>query len=218
MHFKKNDLFSRKPAIFATLLATALFLFPFPVSAQSNSKRSEQAGFAEEGEGSLSVNVGGKQIDDPYLWLEEVSSEKALAWARERNRESLGELGRSDRFQGLQQRFLEILDSEDKIPYLWKIADHYYNFWRDAQHPCGFWRRTSLAEYRKDQPAWETVLDLDALARSEKENWVWHGATVLQPEGRRCIIALSRGGADAAVQREFDLVAKQFVRDGFSLA
>ena len=46
---------------------------------------------------------------------------------------------------------------------------------------------TTLAEYRKAEPAWETVLDLDALATAEKENWVWSGATCLGPDYRRCL-------------------------------
>jgi len=52
---------------------------------------------------------------------------------------------------------------------------------------------------------------------AEKENWVWHGADCLKPEYRRCLVQLSRGGADADVVREFDLETKAFVKDGFSL-
>ena len=62
-----------------------------------------------------------------------------------------------------------------------KIGDHFYNLWRDAANPKGLWRRTTLAEYRKQDPAWEIVLDLDALSAKEGENWVWHGASVLEP-------------------------------------
>ena len=65
----------------------------------------------------------------------------------------------------------------------------YYNFWRDAKNPRGLWRRTTLDEYRKAEPDWETVLDLDALGEAEKENWVWHGADCLQPEYERCLIS-----------------------------
>ena len=79
----------------------------------------------------------------------------------------------------------------------------------------GIWRRTFLDEYVKEKPSWETVLDLDALAEAEGENWVWKGASCLAPEYRHCMITLSRGGGDAAVEREFDTVAKTFVEDGF---
>jgi prolyl oligopeptidase len=155
--------------------------------------------------------------DDPRLWLEDVTGDRALAWVRERNAESTAELTKSEAFQSLEKRILSILDSNAKIPMVSKLGPYYYNFWKDAQHKRGLWRRTTLDEYRKAEPAWETVIDLDALAESEKTNWVWHGASSLKPGYERCLISLSRGGADADVKREFDLKTKQFIKDGFSL-
>jgi prolyl oligopeptidase len=152
--------------------------------------------------------------EDRYLWLEDVTGEKALDWARARNAESAKVLETAD-FAALEKRILDILDSDARIPYVTKLGPWYYNFWRDAKNPRGLWRRTTLAEYRKEQPAWETVIDLDALSATEKENWVWHGADCLKPEYERCLVQLSRGGADADVVREFDLEAKAFVKDGF---
>jgi prolyl oligopeptidase len=149
--------------------------------------------------------------DDPYLWLEEVQSERALAWVRERNAASRALLERHPRFEPTRARILEILDSRDKIPAVARIGDEFYNHWQDADHPRGLWRRTTLAEYRKPAPAWQTVIDLDALAAAENENWVWHGADCFGPAYRRCIVSLSRGGADASVLREFDLVTRRFV-------
>ena len=102
---------------------------------------------------------------DPYLWLEDVGGEKPLAWVRERNAECVAAIGQGEAFVAREQRLLSILDSKAKIPYISKIGGHFYNFWRDAAHPKGLWRRTTLAEYRKEEPAWETVLDLDALAK-----------------------------------------------------
>ena len=154
---------------------------------------------------------------DPALWLEDVTGEPALKWVREQNDRSSGELANSAEFKTMNDRFLAILDSRDRIPGVNRIGALYYNFWRDAQHPRGLWRRTTLAEYRKASPAWETVLDLDALGAAEHENWVWEGANVLSPSDDRCLIELSRGGADATVVREFDLTTKAFVKDGFTL-
>jgi prolyl oligopeptidase len=154
---------------------------------------------------------------DPHLWLEEVGGEKPLDWVRARNAESVAALAETDAFNRLEPRILSILDSKDRIPMVSKIGDRFYNFWRDGKNPKGLWRRTTLDEYRKADPAWETVLDLDALAAAEGENWVWHGATVLEPEDRLCLVSLSRGGADADVVREFDLAAKAFVDGGFTL-
>ena len=140
-----------------------------------------------------------------------------MAWVKERNAESTGELTRPERFRALEGRIREILDSDARIPMIQKEGRYYYNFWRDAKNPRGLWRRTTLDEYRKDKPAWEVVLDLDELARQEHENWVWHGAQALRPEYRRALVSLSRGGADAAIVREFDLEKKAFIADGYTL-
>ncbi|HJW73764.1 MAG TPA: prolyl oligopeptidase family serine peptidase [Geothrix sp.] len=156
--------------------------------------------------------------DDPYLWLEEVTGEKPLAWVKERNAESAKELEQGPAYKALEAGILKILDSEAKIPYISKAGAYFYNFWRDAKHPRGLWRRTSLAEYRKAKPAWEVVLDIDALGAAEKESWVFHGAQFLRPNHQRCLLTLSRGGSDAAVIREFDVVSKTFVKDGFQLS
>ncbi len=153
---------------------------------------------------------------DPHLWLEDVMGERALAWVRERNRETETELMARPGFAEREKAIREVLDSRDRIPMVSRIGGHFYNLWIDAANPRGLWRRTTLAEYRKPQPAWETVLDLDALGKAEGENWVWGGATCHGPAYRRCVLQLSRGGADATVAREFDLVAKAFVaaKDG----
>lgn len=154
---------------------------------------------------------------DPQRWLEDIDGAKQLDWVRERNAETVKKYADTAEFKQLDARILEVLDSNARIPFVTKIGDRYYNFWRDKEHPRGLWRRTSPAEYRKDQPAWETVIDLDALAKAENENWVWHGTECLKPDNRRCLVMLSRGGADADVVREFDPPTKQFVKGGFTL-
>ena len=62
----------------------------------------------------------------------------------------------------------------------------------------------------------ETVLDLDLLGAAEGESWVYKGATVLDDGSpgahNRCLLQLSRGGADATVCREFNLASKSFVQ------
>ncbi len=154
---------------------------------------------------------------DPWIWLENVTDEKALDWVAQRNARSTKELAETEAFKAMDARFLDILNSDARIPYVTKIGDRYYNFWRDKQHERGLWRRTTLADYRKEQVVWETVLDLDSLAKLEKESWVWHGADPLPPDYTRCLVSLSRGGADADVVREFDLASRSFVKDGFAL-
>ncbi|MBE7453899.1 MAG: S9 family peptidase [Kofleriaceae bacterium] len=158
-----------------------------------------------------------KADDDPYLWLEDVTGERALSWVRAQNAVAQAELEAEPGFAALRDRLLSIYDSKDRIPYVVARGAWLYNFWRDDANPRGLWRRTTLAEYKKAKPRWEVVLDLDALAGAEGENWVWHGASCLYPTYERCLISLSRGGADATVVREFDAVRKAFVADGFTL-
>ena len=155
--------------------------------------------------------------DDPHLWLEEVQGDKALAWVRERNAETQKLLAARSDFAPTREKLLAVLNSQDRIPAVSRRGEWFYNLWQDATNKRGLWRRTTLDEYRKASPKWETVLDLDALAAAEKENWVWAGAECLGPDYRRCLISLSRGGADAKVVREFDSVAKTFVAGGFVL-
>ncbi|MDL2339157.1 MAG: prolyl oligopeptidase family serine peptidase [Pseudomonadota bacterium] len=155
--------------------------------------------------------------DDPHAWLEDVLGERALAWVRERNAESETLLTARPEYAPIRQQLLEVLNSKDRIPSVTRRGAHFYNLWRDDSHPRGLWRRTTLAEYRQPDPAWETVLDLDTLAAAEGENWVWGGADALDTEPHRCLVSLSRGGADASVVREFDTAAKQFIVDGFTL-
>ncbi|MGD9642595.1 MAG: prolyl oligopeptidase family protein [Elusimicrobiales bacterium] len=155
---------------------------------------------------------------DPYKWLEDVGGERQLAWAKERNAETMQELGGSPAFEGLKEDLLKILDSRERIPYVSKRGGYYYNFWIDDKNPRGLWRRTTLEEYRKPEPKWEVLLDLDALGKAEGENWVWHGSQALKAGGyRHCLLSLSRGGADAEVVREFDIEKREFVKDGFNL-
>ena len=170
--------------------------------------------------GALSANASAAEPadmnNDPHLWLEDVEGEKALDWVRARNAVSEKQLAGDPGFERMRKDILDILDSDARIPYVSKRGEYYYNFWRDKQNPQGVWRRTTLAEYRKDAPQWEVLLDIDALGKAEGVNWVWGGANCLRPEYDRCLIALSRGGADATVTREFDVSDKAFVEGGFS--
>ncbi len=158
------------------------------------------------------------QVEDPYLWLEDVHGAKPLEWVEQRNAETKQAFASTPEFERTRSRILEVLDSDAKIPAVTKIGDRYYNFWKDKDHPRGLWRRTTLQQYRKDKPRWETVIDLDALAKAEDKHWVWQGAFCLRPANRRCLVALSPGGGDANVVREFDLVDRKFVKGGFELA
>jgi prolyl oligopeptidase len=155
--------------------------------------------------------------DDPFLWLEEIEGERALAWARQENGKSLGALQSDPRYKQFEARALEILQAKDRIPFVSLTKTGLYNFWQDEKSVRGVWRRTTLPSYRTANPVWETVLDVDALAAAEKANWVYQGSNCLPPEDTRCLLSLSNGGKDANVVREFDLKSKSFVEGGFNL-
>jgi prolyl oligopeptidase len=153
---------------------------------------------------------------DPYVWLEDVHGEKPLAWVKEHNAASLGPLKSDPRYQKNYDSILEVLDATDRIPMGSLSHGFVYNFWQDAANPKGLWRRTTIADYQNAQPHWDVLLDVDALAKAEKENWVFKGAEC-SPGEVRCLIRLSRGGGDAVVIREYDLKAKMLASDGFAM-
>ena len=165
---------------------------------------------------------------DPHLWLEDVTGDEAMAWVAAHNEPTLAGLD-GERFEQMRTAALEVLDTDARIPYVRRRGEHLYNFWRDAQNPRGLWRRTTLAEYategaadersREEQKTqWDVLIDVDALAAADGENWVWAGADVIEPDLTLALIGLSRGGSDATVVREFDLRTRQFVTGGFELA
>jgi prolyl oligopeptidase len=154
-------------------------------------------------------------LTDPREWLEDVEGDDALAWVRSRNAHALDALGEPST-KGAYERVLSILESNEKIPFIGRVLNGlHYNFWQDEVHVRGIWRRCTLDEFRKPEPVWEPVLDLDALAAADGVSWVWGGTAVLDegPDVRkdRVMIRLSPGGSDATVAREFDLDSKQFV-------
>ncbi len=154
--------------------------------------------------------------DDPYTWMEEIEGDRAMAFARSENERSLPLLQTDARYATLRQQALTILQARDRIPGVSFSGDgRLSNFWQDATHVRGIWRKTTLDSYRTAEPVWETVLDVDALARTEGKNWVYKGAACLAPEDRYCLVSLSDGGKDAVTLREFDTVTKTFVDGGF---
>lgn len=167
---------------------------------------------------SFTSIISASDVEDPFLWLEEVQGEKAISWVKQQNAISTTELEAHPEFKLLNEKNLKVYQSKERIPNITQRGTHFYNFWQDDVHIRGIYRRTTLAEYRKAEPKWETVLDFDAIAKTEGENWVYKGMNCLYPDSNLCLINLSRGGADATVVREFDMRTKKFVEGGFELA
>ena len=153
--------------------------------------------------------------DDPYLWLEEIEGERARDFVDRQSRLTLETFG-GRQFAIDRDTLAAIYDRADNIPDVTRSGGLVYNIWKDAQNPRGLWRRTTLADFRKAEPGWETLLDIDRLATEEGEDWLLNWTQPL-PGSPRAIIALSRGGSDAVTLREFDLDTKAFVAGGFTL-
>ena len=154
---------------------------------------------------------------DKYLWLEDVSSDRAMAWVKAENERTSKVLESDRRFADLRAAALQVLESPDRLPRPDFHSSVVYNTWQDAAHVRGILRRTSLADYANPEPNWQTVIDYDALATKDHERWVSKGLNCLPPENQMCIVALSSGGEDAVTLREFDLQAGTFVKNGFLL-
>lgn len=156
--------------------------------------------------------------DDPFLWLEDVRGQRALDWVQGQNAFTARALKRDPGYAEDLSAAEAILTAPDRIPQPVLAGGHVYNLWQDRAHPRGVWRRATVDEYESSEPAWEILLDLDALSARERENWIWKGATCAPPAFQRCLVRLSRGGRDAFVVREFDVASRSFVPGGFSIA
>ncbi len=190
----------------ATLLASTSLTSVSMAQTSASSSAPTSGGFATS------------DATDPYLWLEEVEGERAMEWVKAHNERTFAVLQGDPRYETLHQQALEIVQAQDRIPSPGFTHDgHIDNFWQDAQHVRGLWRRTTLDSYRTATPEWQTILDIDALAAAEGQNWVYKGSTCLQPEERYCLISLSNGGKDAVTLREFDTVERKFVDGGITL-
>lgn len=157
------------------------------------------------------------ETDDPFLWLEEVRGEKALAWVKDQDQKTVAELKTDPLFQPMLDDALAVLTAQDRIPYVSHRGGWLYNFWQDNVHVRGLWRRAKVESYKTDTPEWDVLLDIDKLSEAEGKTWTFKGAGCLQPENVRCLVSLSPDGGDAVEVREFDINTKSFVEGGFFL-
>ena len=68
---------------------------------------------------AAAAGVGGARaatVEDPYLWLEEVSSPKAMQWVEAHNAKSTAVLEADPRYQQFYSEALDLAQAEDRIP------------------------------------------------------------------------------------------------------
>ena len=167
--------------------------------------------------GQSQVTQAVSEQPDPYVWLEDVHGDKAMAWVKAENERSAQVLQADPRYAEFKAEALKILESPDRLATPVFRNGTIYNTWQDAAHVRGIVRKTTLADYLTAQPNWQTVIDYDALAKADNERWVQHGLNCLYPGDSVCMAGLSAGGEDADTQREFDLRTGKFVEGGFVL-
>ncbi|WP_049974239.1 prolyl oligopeptidase family serine peptidase [Azospirillum sp. B4] len=176
------------------------------------------AAFADSTPATPSTSVPGTGIpEDSRAWMEDMNNPDALAWAKAETDRSTALLQADPRYPALLAEATAIAESKDRVPGVSFRGDAVYNFWQDADHVQGLWRTTTLASFAKDKPDWQTVLDVDALAKAEGVKWVFKGTDCDEESRRHCVVHLSNGGEDAITLREFDLKTRAFVPGGFTL-
>jgi prolyl oligopeptidase len=148
---------------------------------------------------------------DEFRWLEEVEGADALAWVKQANAATVMTLETQPVFKAMHQELRHLYTAKDRVPWGSFHAGHFYNFWRDAIHERGLWRRCTYEEYRKTNPAWEILLDVDQVSREEDQKWVHKGHRCLGSTSLRYLVKLSPGGSDACTVREFDVATKAFL-------
>ncbi|HYD26623.1 prolyl oligopeptidase family serine peptidase [Brevundimonas sp.] len=211
-----------------TAAIPALLLATTPAAAQQANSQEERLATGvttacEDCDGAANphfpadLSPAGVRAADDHLALEEVNGAEAMAFVASENEKSLAALTGDRRYETFRQQAFDILSATDRIPGPSFLGEGIGNFWQDARNPKGIWRRTTLDSYRSDSTQWETLLDIDALARAEGKDWVWKGADCLAPDETRCLVSLSDGGKDAVVVREFDTATGLWVEDGFVL-
>ncbi|MXP27717.1 prolyl oligopeptidase family serine peptidase [Porphyrobacter algicida] len=158
------------------------------------------------------------QSADPYLWLENIHGKRALAAVDAWNAKTMKALTANPQYEKDREQALKIMNDPAQIATPAQVlGQSVTNLWQDTGHTHGLWREADLASFEAGKPEWQTLIDLDALSKQEGQKWVWHGADCLPPADNRCLVALSPGGSDADIVREWDRSTKSFVKDGFTI-
>lgn len=154
---------------------------------------------------------------DDYQWLEDIDGEKALEFVNTHNKATIDILSKEKDYSTIYSKSLEIYNSADRIAFPEIHGKFVYNFWKDKDHERGIWRRCLTVDYSNGKYNWETLLDIDEMAKKDGMKWVFKGASGLYPSYTRFLVSLSNGGGDAVFIKEFDAEKKQFIENGFSI-
>ena len=130
-------------------------------------------------------------MTDPYLWLEDVTARpRSTGCASATPRPSPSAPGRRVRADAARAGSGRCSTRDDRIPYVRRARRVPLQLLAGRRPPA----RPVAAHHARavppDEPEWDVLLDLDALAADEGENWVWaRRASVLRPEQRRALLS-----------------------------
>lgn len=167
--------------------------------------------FVSPGRSEPDVGIGEQ---DPFLWLEAESDETAK-WVDLQNATTHQHLVDTTEFEKRYANTLAHRISVSAFPKPTVVGKHIYHVFQDEKQVLGLLRRTSWQSYLTGAPEWEKVLDIDALAEQEQTRWNFKSIDCLSADSPRCFIGLASGGIDYVSYREFDLVKKAFIEDGY---
>ena len=151
-----------------------------------------------------------------FQWLENLESKESISWVHDQNDRVSAEIRDTDLFAQINKEALEICSGDQRLPFLYIHEGQFYDHHISLTNPLGVWRRCQLEEFKKSSPNWEVLLDLDELSRTTGDEWNFSSASHC-PNSQRVLLRLSHRGKDLGWGREFDLVAKKFVANGFEI-
>lgn len=153
--------------------------------------------------------------DDPWLWLEEVDSKRAISWVEQQNAVTDKNLKNTPLYRSLYKDALAALESTSRLPEVDIKGSWVYQNYHGPDNPRGLYRRMSVAEFNAGKDSWQNVLDIDKLSEKEGKKWVLKGMSCEDDAQTRCLLSLSPGGGDAVELREFNPNSGSFVDGGF---
>ena len=154
--------------------------------------------------------------DDPWLWLEEVEGARASAWVERQNARTLAAFG-GPQVEADATTLAAILDRPDKIPFIGRRRPA----GSTTSGPTRRIRAASGGAPRRrasaaTTPDWEVLIDLDALAIAEGEDWIWGGAGTrpgkARPRDRAAVARRQRCGRVARVRSRHEVVRGRWLR------
>ncbi len=151
-----------------------------------------------------------------HQWLENLEDPKAHAWVNEQSDRTLKELKNYSSFELFYQEASEIFSSRGRIPCQ-SINDGFvYDVMTSKISPMGILRRCPVTKIENENSIWDHLLDFDLLSKELGDEWNY-AFTQASPSGKKLLIGLSHRGKDSHWTREFDLLTKTFVKNGFEI-